>query len=455
MKRRSFITTTAAAALVPGELLRARAAEASGVPVTRKVFAHYMVAWPRGGKNAGPDQYVREMQDAMAAGIDGFALNCGGWSAFEPYYKRRVVAMYDAADRFDGAFTLFVSADGRAQDELEDIVRTVRERRAQLMVDGRPMLSAYALGGLEGTRAQSLLETAQRLRAYFVPHRFPSTGEREIAPDMAADVVERIGPADGYFYFGAAGAPSLLARSTRALAPALHNAGKAFMAPVTPYYRGLPRGTNYRAFETNGFAGMAEEWRAAIESHATWVQIVTWNDWAESTYVAPTGRARQPVVYDTRFGPILSHEGYLRASRYYIRWFKTGSPPPIVRDELFYFYRLSPAAQGEIHTNGPVAPNDAPPSMPQGPLLDRVFACVFLTHPARLTIGQDGREDHHPLPAGISFVDVPSLPGRPRFTLVRDGRVVLDRTGELPITEHDFSSLYGCYSGWATGTPSQ
>ncbi|KVC41056.1 glycoside hydrolase family 71 protein [Burkholderia pseudomultivorans] len=444
MKRRSFIATAGAAALAPGELLHARTAGADDAPRTRKVFAHYMVAWPRDGKTAGPDQYAGEIRDAMAAGIDGFALNCGGWSAVEPYYKRRVEAMYDAADRFDGAFALFVSADGNAQDELEDIVRTVRGRRAQMMVNGRPMLSAYALGGLEGARAQSLLERAQRLGVYFVPHLFPHTGEREIDANAAADIVERIGPADGYFYFGAAGAPSLLARSTRALATALRDAGKAFMAPVTPYYRGLPQGTNYRAFETDGFAGMAEEWRAAIESRATWVQIVTWNDWAESTYVAPTGGARQAAVYHARFGPILSHEGYLRASRHYIRWFKTGSPPPVLHDELFYFYRLFPAASA-----------CAPPRMPQGTLLDRIFVCVLLAHPAQLTVRQDGRADHRLLPAGISFVDVPSLPGQPRFTIVRNGRIVLDRTGELAITERDFSSRYGYYSGWASGAPSR
>ncbi|WP_277601543.1 endo-1,3-alpha-glucanase family glycosylhydrolase [Burkholderia ambifaria] len=147
MKRRSFITTTVATALAPGGLLRARPRETSDAPGTRRVFAHYMVAWPRGGKAAGPEQYAQEMRDAMAAGIDGFALNCGGWHASEPYYKRRVEMIYDAADRFDGAFKLFVSADGNAQDELADIIRTVRGRRAQLTVDGRPVLSAYALGG--------------------------------------------------------------------------------------------------------------------------------------------------------------------------------------------------------------------------------------------------------------------------------------------------------------------
>ncbi|EGD00796.1 hypothetical protein B1M_29730, partial [Burkholderia sp. TJI49] len=76
MKRRSFIATAGAAALAPGKLLHARTAGADDAPRTRKVFAHYMVAWPRDGKTAGPDQYAREMRDAMAAGIDGFALNC-------------------------------------------------------------------------------------------------------------------------------------------------------------------------------------------------------------------------------------------------------------------------------------------------------------------------------------------------------------------------------------------
>ncbi|MGC3024520.1 endo-1,3-alpha-glucanase family glycosylhydrolase [Burkholderia sp. DN3021] len=137
------------------DLLRADAARASAVAGGRMVFAHYMVAWPRGGKDAGPEQYAREMRDAMDTGIDGFALNCGGWHATEPYYKRRVATIYDAADRFDGAFRLFVSADGHAQDELSDILQTVSGRRAQWRVDGRPVLSAYALGGRDAIGARA------------------------------------------------------------------------------------------------------------------------------------------------------------------------------------------------------------------------------------------------------------------------------------------------------------
>ncbi|MGC3024519.1 endo-1,3-alpha-glucanase family glycosylhydrolase [Burkholderia sp. DN3021] len=270
-----------------------------------------------------------------------------------------------------------------------------------------------------------------------MPHLFPAAGEHEIDARTAAEIVERIGAADGYFYFGAAGTPALLSGSVRALAPALRDAGKTFMASVTPYYRGQPQGTNYRAFETGGFAGMAEEWRAAIESKANWVQIVTWNDWAESTYVAPTGSGRQACVYDARFGPILSHEGYLRASRYYIEWFKTGRQPPIVRDGLGFFYRLHPVAMAS-----------GAPRVPQGRLVDRIFVCVFLTRPATLTIGLGTRFVSRSLPAGVSFVDVPGMPGRPSFTVVRDTHVVLKCVGELALTERDFSSRYGYYSGW-------
>src|SRR5260370_30087985 len=47
----------------------------------RRVFAHYMVAWPRGGPQATVASYPAEFRDAHTRGIDGFALNCGGWDA--------------------------------------------------------------------------------------------------------------------------------------------------------------------------------------------------------------------------------------------------------------------------------------------------------------------------------------------------------------------------------------
>ena len=55
------------------------------------VFAHYMVCFAAYGERV--EDYKREIQEAQAAGIDGFALNCGAWHN-EPHYPRRTKAIY-------------------------------------------------------------------------------------------------------------------------------------------------------------------------------------------------------------------------------------------------------------------------------------------------------------------------------------------------------------------------
>jgi glucan endo-1,3-alpha-glucosidase len=414
------------------------------------VFAHYMVAWPRGGPQASVASYEAECRDAHARGIDGFALNCGGWDRSEPHYKLRVLRMYEAAARLEFDFRLFVSADGRAQDEIEDIVATTRVLKAQMFVDNKPVLSAYAAGGKDFIHGAALMREAGRLGAFFVPHFFPSTGERRISALEADQIAEQLGTADGYFYFGAAGAPDLIAKSTEALSAELKTRGKVFMAPVTPYYRGLPAGTNYRAFETRGFAGMATEWEAAITSGATWVQVVTWNDWAESTYVAPIGGTGRAHVYNDRFGDLLSHTGYLDASQYYIKWFKSGSKPAVTKDRLFYFYRLNPLAQD--HQRSPDAHDAGTPPRSREPLSSQIHVSVFLTAPAVLVVSLvsvPGSATRFKVPAGITHVSANGGAGTPRFMLQRDDKTLIDKTGEQAISADDFSGAYNYFSGSA------
>jgi hypothetical protein len=406
-----------------------------------------MVAWPRGGPQASIESYRAEFRDAHARGIDGFALNCGGWHRSEPHYKQRVLRMYDAAAQLGFEFKLFVSADGRAQDEIEDIVASTRGLQAQLRVDGKPVLSAYAAGGKDFADGAALSLRAEQLGAFFVPHFFPDTGEQQISARAADQIAQRLGSANGYFYFGAAGAPDSIAKSTETLSTELKSRGKVFMAPVTPTYRGLPAGTNYRAFETGGFSGMATEWEAAITSGATWVQIVTWNDWAESTYVAPIGSTSRAYVYDKRFGELLSHAGYLDASEYYVNWFKSGRQPAITRDRLFYFYRLNPLRPERA---GWLATRDAStPPRAQAPLSTQVHVSVFLKAPAVLAVLLPGSVTRFDVPAGVTHVSADSRAGTPRFVLQRHGKTVIDKTGEQAITDDDFSGAYNYFSGSA------
>ncbi|EEA02858.1 conserved hypothetical protein [Burkholderia sp. H160] len=442
--RRRFVISSIALAF--SKLVRAAVIDSdspSGIP--KKVFAHYMVAWPRGGPEASLDSYQAEFRDAHSRGIDGFALNCGGWDASEPQYKRRVLQMYDAASKLDFDFKLFVSADGEAQNEIEDIISTTAELPAQLISDGRPVVSAYAAGGTSVANRELLIQKVKKLGAYFVPHFFPSTGEKQIYPAQAEEIIAELANAKGFFYFGSAGAPQLLAASINALSKVLRVHGKVFMASVTPYYRGLRSGTNYRAFETYGYSGMALEWQAAIDSGANWVQIVTWNDWAESTYVAPIGGSDgRAYVYARRFGNLPSHLGYLDASAFFICWFKTGIKPQISADKLYYFYRLHPIVGASDGTNNV---GDATPPASTSPLSSQIQVTVFLKQPATVSIILPSRTTKYNVPAGIAHLSADFAPGRPRFTVERHETVIIDKIGEQEITLNDFSGEYNYFSG--------
>jgi glucan endo-1,3-alpha-glucosidase len=95
------------------------------------VFAHYMVTNQDYQGDTDPTgeakiaAYEREIQQAQAVGIDGFALNVGGWLN-QTYYVRYSSQMFEAAARLNSGFKLMFSADmccGNAMSDVEDMVR--------------------------------------------------------------------------------------------------------------------------------------------------------------------------------------------------------------------------------------------------------------------------------------------------------------------------------------------
>ena len=70
----------------------------------RLVFAHYMLTNQDYQADSDPTQelkiaaYEREIRQAQAVGIDGFAFNAGGWLR-QPYYIRYAAQMFEAAVR--------------------------------------------------------------------------------------------------------------------------------------------------------------------------------------------------------------------------------------------------------------------------------------------------------------------------------------------------------------------
>jgi len=414
----------------------------------RFVFAHYMVCIPTYGGGSGIGEYQREIRAAQAAGIDGFALNCGGWTLREPHYKRRAQLLYQAAQELGTGFKLLISADyatGLTSEETRDMVESFRSHPNQFRHGGKPVLSTFG-----GGRAQTEFIRAafQGDRAIvYVPFYYPKPAA-EMPNQAQVEQVFRDHSAglDGFFHFGAAGTPAQITESNRLLARQWLGAGKLFMAGITPHYRGL--GGNYRVYDSGGFEGVARQWEGAIRDRATWVELVTWNDWGEASYLSPFGAPFQTRFWDNHWGPMLSHAAYLSASRYYIAWYKSGQRPAITEDAVYYFYRTHPKSVPGLRKPGAPGGETARPGGADR-LEDNVFATVFLTAPAQLTIHSGDTQRTFDVDAGVRHVALPFAPGRQRFVLTRGAQTVIDKTGEQEISATDAWGNFNVFAGEA------
>lgn len=419
-----------------GPIFQAEAQASERIP--KKVFGHYMVCFSPTGGGDSLGKLKQEIREAQQRGLDGFALNCGGWSLREPHYKRRVQEIYQAAQELGTGFQLMISADfccGLTFEEVEDMVESFRDHPNQFRNDGKPVFSTFD-GDADLSKFIAKKFVAERAIT-FVPFYYPEPAN-ELPGEAEIEQVFGMNPTvDGFFYFGAAGSPESIAETTRKMASKWKGAGKIFMAPVTPFYRGL--NVNYRVFEPRGFEGLIMEWMAAIESDADWVELVTWNDWTESTYMSPL----QPPAF-------LPHSGYLDLSAYFIQWFKEGLPPKVTRDEIFYAYRLHPRT-----LSGRANPSDAATAQrPAGAetLSDQFYVTTLLTAPATLEVEIAGRTSRFACKSGLTNVQLPLKDGQPVFRLIRDEEVEIEKKGEMAVSSNSTESNFNYFAGSAVGT---
>ena len=460
----------------------ARAAVPSPAQQNHMVFAHYMVTNQDYVADDGHNQeakiaaYQREMQQAQALGIDGFALNVGGWLR-ETYYIRYTAEIFEAALRLHSGFKLMFSADmccGNGAPDVEDMMRRFagnpRYRDIYFQHDGKSVLTTFA-GDKLGTAGWQQIRrdlatgnnpsvspepTALRevagspsnapLPIYFVPAFFWG-GERPQESTVEAGVDQWRSTLDGAFYWGIAGVPGSggdldQLRSSKAYAAALHGAGKLYMAPICLQFWGANAN---RYYEYSGGAGMGAMWKQAIETtHPEWVEIITWNDFIEGTYVSPINDPnRYPRAnFLTSTGVPAGTLGYFHDHgaadgllRYYIRWYKTGVQPAIEHDQVYTFYRTqskdaNPGKPPVIHKYGPVA--------------DRIYVTALLRSPAILEVVSKTKLTELTLPAGLTETNALFEAGsKPAFRLRRGNRLMLSGEGPDQIQQSpEYNDFY-------------
>jgi glucan endo-1,3-alpha-glucosidase len=108
---------------------------------SRQVFAHYMLGLT---SQQGEFQWRKDMEEAKAAGIEGFALNMAD-EATDPWNAEQLALAYDVAD--DIGFGLFLSFDQAVSDfTIDEVIRWINEfkdRNSQVKVNGSPLVSTF------------------------------------------------------------------------------------------------------------------------------------------------------------------------------------------------------------------------------------------------------------------------------------------------------------------------
>jgi len=441
----------------------------SSAHAQRLVFAHYMLAnqdttadTPTGEPNIAA--YQREIQQAQSIGIDGFALNAGGWSK-EPRYIRRASEMFEAAYRLHSNFKLLFSADMCCSNDDADVMDMIRRfannpRYAPIYFqhDGRFVLTTFAgashgpafwqqlRSNLEhGTAPSSLtapnalstvagIPSSKPLPIFLVPAFFWG-GELPTAADISAGLAPYDHILDGAFYWGIAGSPALghapdQLPSSAAYAATLHAAHKLYMAPISFQFWGANAN---RYYEYSGYQGMRSLWMQAIQTtHPDWVEIITWNDFIEGTYVSPIDDpALHPGANDlaASIAPantphfFHSHRGATDLLAYFIAWYKTGHQPTLHNDTVYWAYRTVLSTEHN------------PPIKLYGPVTDTLYLTANLAAPADLTVTLGGTTMTLTLPAGSNDLQLPLTAGpAPQFTLTRNHTVLTQSTADDPIT---------------------
>jgi Glycosyl hydrolase family 71 len=367
--------------------------------------------------NASSDAHWRqinmqhEVATAISRGITGFAFDVMAVDQATDA-SSQMHLMLAAAQAVDSRFKIMVMPDitalGDNFDGVVQIIESVaKSPSAYKLADGRLVVSAFAANLNSPAWWQAVLTRVKShgINVAFVPTFLGWTQYADLYKSMSY----------GYADWGTATAhASSLLEDDPSIAHGTFD--KIFMMPVDSQQF---RPKNFQFWEAGNSASFRTGWNNAIQGKADWVQLVTWNDFSESSQVAPY----TDITLNGSIGT-----GYYDLNGYFATWFLTGHAPTVTHDVMYYFYRREPTNAKAPRQNqvDHVAGSDAAEN--------DIELLAFLTAPADLKIAIGGKTyTHHAATAGMVSFKVPTQPGTPVFTLSRGGKDIYSFKGGVPI----------------------
>lgn len=348
------------------------------------------------------DNLRTEIRQAKTAGIDGFMVNIMSISGMN---WTATMNLFTAAEKED--FSIVPMIDGTA-----GVSRLTPARVATSLASLYKSPAAFKIGTdylLSSFKAEGpgVNWWKQIINLLETKHGMPVSFQAVFLSTSAANMSSFAPISDSFGNWGARSASAINKLPDYDVKAEKY--GMHWMEPVAPQDM-RPRSGVYA--EAGNTEALRAGWSKAIRDDADYVNMVTWNDYSESTHFAPS------VGHGTAF---------LEISRYYSDWFHNGSAPKITTDELFLTHRVQFADAVSTKQQKSVRPTL---SGSAGKARDTVEALVFLTAPATVQMTVGGVTSTFKAPAGVSAFTAPLRVGTVQAQIIRDGAAV--RMAESP-----------------------
>ncbi|VDC04449.1 unnamed protein product [Peniophora sp. CBMAI 1063] len=387
----------------------------------KAVFARFMVV---NSQSFDSDQWKAEISSAQSIGIQGFALNIGNDTDYQP---QQIATAYSVAEPL--GFKLLLSLDftyAWNTSSMASLISAHANSTSMYRWNDDVLVSTF--GGDDNGHPDSFwADLKSTLSSTGVTISLAPAFTTYRNPNSTQSLLDTYKSIDGFFNYWSwpQDVNQTLTTDTDLAYQAAINTSRSgpYMMSVSPWqFKNLG---SSGGDPTNDWIELSDtlikyRWEQAIsEVHPDIVQIVSWNDYAESHYIAGLNQkvAMDPAAHAYVDGK--QHTPWQIVMQHYISWYLNGTEPAVTKDQIVVWYRLHPKTSV---CKTPSYPRNA--AFPA----DAVFALALLTSPATVTMDIGlGNHFEWQAPTGASLGQVP-FPAQddqiPFLEIVRDGQTV-------------------------------
>ncbi|MDI1486564.1 MAG: hypothetical protein OHK93_005795 [Ramalina farinacea] len=360
-----------------------------------------------------PDNsYLNDIALAQNAGIDAFAVNYGGGQDNAVQMETWLQQFYtDAASK---NFKLFMSYDTTCLTDphvMANISNAYAHHPAQLWVDGKIFLSSFSTGPPPFNWQTDVINKIGA-PVMFMPGTISTSAPAIAAANVGSGVFTWLHPASTVLQESQVDESF----SDERINHQSQGYNKPWMAGLSPwFFKRLSPSLNWLNAQDSGI--WFDRWLSLLQLQPDFIELVTWNDYGESSYLAPLRAFTQNkyVSQTMQYGG-LDHSGFLTMTWHFINAFKAGALAPLdvapQDEDVFMVYRTQPAL-----TNGGKDSMALPESV--GNVKDDIYIISFLAEDATVTLMSGNNQHQIPCKAGVNKASIPFTWGNQTITMDR------------------------------------